>query len=144
MYEKGKRENELYLCSLGKVVTCEFSFQSEFVHNPICFLSLWGSSSIEDKGLLHPHKIVLPFENLFVLPSGLPIPRLCCSIGSQPCWILPIPLAEEVPIFLPHLCFLYTPKTQFRSMENDDQRCCQHHHQNKKQRSKSLQKNKTR
>jgi len=121
MYQKGKRERWLinYLCSLGKVVTCEFAFQSEFVHNPICLLSLWSSSSIEHKGLLHPHKIVLPFVNLFVLARGLPIPRLCCSIGSHTSWILPIPLAKEVPIFLPHLCFLYTPNKTIKDNNNN-------------------------
>ena len=45
---KAKKRRNSYLCSLREVVSCEFAFQSEFMHNPIGLLSLWSSPSVED------------------------------------------------------------------------------------------------
>lgn len=78
------------------------------MHDPIGLLPLWSSPSIEHKGLLHPHKVPFPFVNLLIFSCGLPVPRFCCSIGPHPSWVLPILLAEEVPLFLPYLGFLCT------------------------------------
>lgn len=97
-----------YLCYLREVVTCKFAFQSEFMHDPIGLLSLRSSTSIEHEGLLHPNKVPFSFENLLIFPGRLPVPGFRCSVRPHPRWVLPVLLAEEVPLFLPHLSFLCT------------------------------------
>lgn len=70
-----------------------------FVHNPIGFLSVWGSSFVKHESLPHPDSSEAAAYDL--------IPARCFpeSSGSgtvrpSPCWILLVFVTEEVPIIL--------------------------------------------
>lgn len=97
------------LCSLRrKVVMCEFAIESVFVHDPVGLLTLWSSPSVKHQSLLHPNQAVIvafALKNLFIFSGGFPVSTIRCSIRSHACRILPVSLAEEVPLLLSHLCF---------------------------------------
>ena len=70
-----------------------------FMHNPIGFLSMWGSTLVENQRLPHSNSFKAAVDDL-ISSSGFPEP--CCggAVCSCPCGVLLIFVAEEVPIIL--------------------------------------------
>lgn len=91
------------------------------MHDPIGLFTSWSSSSIKHKCFLHPNETTFAFEDLLILPGRFPIPGLGRTVGPHPGRILPVPLTEEVKLFLPHLCPLYTHQKQNIKNQNLDQ-----------------------
>lgn len=81
------------------------ALQAILVHDPVGFLSLGGSATVENKCLLHAHQQSLwpVAHHIPVLACGLPVARIGGSVGSHPSWVLPVSQAEEIPLLLPHL-----------------------------------------
>jgi hypothetical protein len=73
--------------------------QPIFMHNPIGFLSMWGSAFVEDKSLSHSNPLASAVYHL-VTASSLPKPSSSCPIGARTSWIFLVLVAKEVPIIL--------------------------------------------
>lgn len=69
------------------------------MHNPITLPSIRSSPFVKDKGF--PHSDDLPLRQHRLIPSG-GLPESGCRrpIGPRPRWILPILVAEEIPLVL--------------------------------------------
>jgi hypothetical protein len=73
--------------------------QPIFMHNPIGFLSMWGSAFVEHESLPHSNPLASAVYHL-VTASSLPKSRSSCSIGARAGWIFLVLVAKEVPIVL--------------------------------------------
>ena len=73
--------------------------QPIFMHNPIGFLSMWGSAFVEDKSLSHSNPLAGAVYHL-VTASSLPEPSCSCPICARTSWIFLVLVAKEVPIIL--------------------------------------------
>jgi len=70
-----------------------------FMHNPVCFPSIRGTSLVEDQGLPHPYDSIFGHHSL-VPSSGFPESSSSGPIGSCSSRILLIFMAEKVPFIL--------------------------------------------
>jgi hypothetical protein len=84
---------EAYIGFTGIIV------QPIFMHNPIGFLSMWGSAFVEHESLPHSNPLASAVYHL-VTASSLPKSRSSCSIGARAGWIFLVLVAKEVPIIL--------------------------------------------
>ncbi|RWW56227.1 hypothetical protein BHE74_00037073 [Ensete ventricosum] len=74
------------------------------MHHPVGLLSFGSPSSIEHKGLLHAHENSSPLKDLLIFSRGFPKAGFGGSVGPRAGGVFPVPLVEEVPFFLSHLC----------------------------------------
>ena len=85
-----------------------FWVNTVFMHDPVTFLSSGSSAFVENQSLLHANQLRCnTVEDLFVFPCGLPVPGICCSVGSHTRGVFTISQAEKVPFFFSHLCLPY-------------------------------------
>ena len=105
-----------YPCGFGEIVMRIFAIKTIFMHDPISLFTSWSSSSIKHKCFLHPNETTFAFEDLLILPGRFPIPGLGRTVRPHPGRVLPVPLTEEVKLFLPHLCSLCTHQKKSRSL----------------------------
>lgn len=78
----------------------------KFMHDPISFGALWGSTLVEHQCLPRADKHTLS-GNHAVLSCCLPITWLCRSVRSTTRCILAVSETEEVPLLTPNTCHFY-------------------------------------
>lgn len=93
MNREGERLNA---CLWGSILV---EFKSILMHDPVRFLSIWSSSSIENEGFSHAYKFCLIVHRL-VTACCFPKPSQGGSVSSSSCRILFIFVAEEIPLVL--------------------------------------------
>lgn len=81
--------------SLGVVAVLE----PVLVHDPVGLLAVGSPSPVEDEGLPHPD-LLLGVPYALVPPRRLPEPRIRRSVRPRAGRVLPILVAEEVPLVL--------------------------------------------
>lgn len=83
-------------------------FKAIFMHDPVSFLAVRGSATVEHQRFTHSD-LLIRVTNALVSSGGLPEPGVGGSIGSRPCWVFPVLMAEKVPLVLwrrPYPAFL--------------------------------------
>lgn len=83
--------------------------EPELVHHPIRLGALSSIPTIVNKGFLEADALVRIFGciNRLVDPRGFPETRARYSVGPYAVPVLPSPHAEEVPLFLPDVAYLF-------------------------------------
>lgn len=69
------------------------------MHNPVGLLAMRSSPSVENKGFSHAN-LLEGVSDALVPPCCLPKPSICRPICPRPCWVLPVLVAEKVPLIL--------------------------------------------
>lgn len=69
------------------------------MHNPVRLLAVGSSASVENEGLPHTNLLV-GVSDALVPPCCLPKPRTRRPVGPRPSWVLPVLVAEKVPLVL--------------------------------------------
>lgn len=83
-------------CLRGSMFRC---LESIFMHDPISFPSIGCTTLVKNQGLPHPYNFVL-WKHSFISPCCLPKSGSSGSISSSSGRILPVLVAEEVPLVL--------------------------------------------
>lgn len=73
--------------------------EAVLVHDPICFTAIRGPSLVEDEGFSHADYSVLG-EHGLVPAGGFPETGRCGSVSPGSGWVLPVFVAEKVPLVL--------------------------------------------
>lgn len=74
-------------------------FKAIFMHNPVSLLAMGSSASVEDEGFPHTNLLVGVSD---ALVSSCCLPKSCTGgpVRPGPRWILPVLVAEEIPLVL--------------------------------------------
>lgn len=97
------RSGKNFLCYLGGREGW-FGAKAKLVHDPVSLLSSRGSPPVENQRLLHPDQLGYDAaEDLLILPSRFPVPGLGRPVCPRSCRVLPVPMAEEVPLIFSNL-----------------------------------------
>ena len=74
-------------------------FEAKLMHDPTGLLPIGSTTTVEHQGFPHANQCTCALlVDSPILPSRLPITRLCCSVCSRARGVLPVPEAEEVPL----------------------------------------------
>lgn len=90
-----------------------WGFEAKLMHDPPSFDSIRSSVPIEHQRLPHPYN--LPCSRIHhhpVFSSSFPVPGRRRPVGPEPCGVLPVTEAEEVPLVRVQLCHLFSIQKQ--------------------------------
>lgn len=75
------------------------SLQSIFMHDPISFPTIWRPPFVKHQGFPHSYNLLLR-QHCLIPTCSLPESSCCRPIRPRPGRILPVLVAEEIPLIL--------------------------------------------
>lgn len=91
--------------------------EAELVHHPVGFGAFSSRANVVDERLLEADALMIIGSSSrgggidgSVNPRGLPETGACHPVRPYAVPVLPSPHAEEVPFFLPHCAYLFSPR----------------------------------
>ena len=74
-------------------------FEAILVHDPVGLLAVGSAAAVEDEGFAHAD-LLEGVADALVSAGGLPKASVGGSIRARPCRVLPVLVAEKVPLVL--------------------------------------------